>query len=82
MINNKKILALIPARGGSKGIKNKNIIDIEGRPLIAYSILAAKWSKYIDEIVVTTDSCEIAGMSRKACVRNHDYPRILTETST
>lgn len=59
MIDNKKILALIPARGGSKGIKNKNIIDINGKPLIAYTIEAAKKSIYIDDIVVSTDSEKI-----------------------
>lgn len=65
MLNGKKILALIPARGGSKGIKKKNIIDVAGKPLIAYSILAAKESKYIDEVVITTDSEEIAEVSLK-----------------
>jgi len=48
MINNKKLLALIPARGGSKGIPVKNIMEIAGKPLIAYSILQAKASKYIN----------------------------------
>ena len=56
MYKNKKFLAIIPARGGSKGIPNKNIMDICGKPLIAYTIEAGKKSKYIDEIVVSTDS--------------------------
>ena len=43
-----RILAIIPARAGSKGIKDKNIIDLNGKPLIAYSIEAAKKSKYIN----------------------------------
>ena len=59
MINNLKVLALIPARGGSKGIKDKNIYDINGKPLIAYSIIAAQNSKYVDDIVITTDSEKI-----------------------
>lgn len=59
MYKNQRILAIIPARGGSKGIPNKNIIDLCGKPLIAYSILAAKASKYIDSIVVSTDSEQI-----------------------
>jgi len=55
-----KILALIPARGGSKGIKDKNIIDVNGKPLIAYTIIEAmKLGKNV-EIVVTTDSEKIA----------------------
>lgn len=60
MINQKRILALIPARGGSKGIKNKNIIDLCGKPLISYTIAAAKESKYIDSVIVSTDSEKIA----------------------
>lgn len=60
-----KILALIPARGGSKGIKNKNIIDLCGKPLIQYSIDAARTSKYIDDVVVSTDSELIADVARK-----------------
>ncbi len=64
MIANKKVLALIPARGGSKGIKGKNIIELEGKPLISYSILAARESKYVDRTVVTTDSKEIADVSK------------------
>jgi CMP-N-acetylneuraminic acid synthetase len=60
-----KILALIPARGGSKGIKNKNIIDLAGKPLISYVIEAAKKSKMIDRIVCTTDSKMIADIARR-----------------
>jgi len=64
-LKDKKILALIPARGGSKGIPKKNIIDLGGHPLIAYSIAAAKLSKYINRVIVTTDSEEIAEVSKK-----------------
>ena len=56
MYKNKKFLAIIPARGGSKGIPNKNIMAISGKPLIAYTIDAGKKSKYIDELIVSTDS--------------------------
>jgi CMP-N-acetylneuraminic acid synthetase len=59
MISGKKVLALIPARGGSKGIKGKNIIKINGMPLIQYTIRAAMNCKYIDDIIVSTDSEEI-----------------------
>lgn len=65
MYKNKKLLAIIPARGGSKGIPNKNIMDICGKPLIAYSIEAGKKSKYIDEIVVSTDSNIIKEVAEK-----------------
>ena len=65
MYKDKKILAIIPARGGSKGIKNKNIVDLCDRPLISYSITAALESRYIDKVVVSTDSEEIAEVARK-----------------
>jgi CMP-N,N'-diacetyllegionaminic acid synthase len=51
-----KILAIIPARSGSKSIKNKNIILYKRKPLLAHSILAAKNSKKIDKVIVSTDS--------------------------
>ena len=52
----KKVLALIPARGGSKGIPNKNIKLFNGRPLIEWSIKLALKSKLIDKVVVSSDS--------------------------
>jgi N-acylneuraminate cytidylyltransferase len=60
---NHKAVAVIPARGGSKRIKNKNIRDFAGKPLIAYSIEAAKSSDLFSEIVVSTDSDEIADIA-------------------
>lgn len=60
-----KILAIIPARGGSKGLPGKNIKPLLQHPLIAYSIKAAQESKYINRITVNTDSDEIAGIARK-----------------
>lgn len=62
MINNKKVLAIIPARGGSKGIKSKNIYTVLGKPLIQYTLEAAKKSQYIDRIYVSTDSQKIANV--------------------
>ena len=52
-------LALIPARGGSKGIKKKNLTLLQGKPLLYYTINAAKNSKYIDKIVLSSDCDEI-----------------------
>ncbi|MCS5503270.1 acylneuraminate cytidylyltransferase family protein [Lysinibacillus sp. A4] len=65
MYKNKKILAVIPAREGSKGIPNKNIIVIQNKPLIAYTIEPALESKYIDKVIVSTDSEEIASISKE-----------------
>ncbi len=59
-----KILAIIPARGGSKGLKNKNILPLLGHPLIAYSIKAALDSEKINRVIVSTDSEEIADTAR------------------
>lgn len=64
MFENKRILAIIPARGGSKGIPHKNIIDLCGKPLINYTIEAALGSKYIDYVIVSTDDQEIAKVAR------------------
>ena len=58
-----KIVAIIPARGGSKGIPRKNIRLLAGKPLIAYSIEAALKSKYIDRVVVSTEDDEITEIS-------------------
>jgi CMP-N,N'-diacetyllegionaminic acid synthase len=63
MINDKMILAIIPARGGSKGLPGKNIKPLLGKPLIGWTIEQAKESKYIDEIYVSTDSQEIADVA-------------------
>ena len=58
------ILALIPARAASKGIKLKNIQKIKGKPLIAYSIDAAKKSKFVNRIIVSTDNPKIAKIAK------------------
>lgn len=65
MYREKKIIAVIPARGGSKGIPHKNIIDLCGKPLISYSIIEGLKSKYIDYLMVSTDDEEIAEIAKK-----------------
>jgi CMP-N-acetylneuraminic acid synthetase len=67
MYNGKKILAIIPARGGSKGLPKKNIKEMNGKPLIYWTIKRAKESKYIDNIYISTDSAEIAEICDKVC---------------
>lgn len=59
------VLCIIPARGGSKGLRNKNILPVFGKPLIYYTIKAAKDSKLANKIVVSTDDDEIAEAARK-----------------
>ena len=60
-----KTLALIPARGGSKGIPRKNLLPIAGKPLIAWTITAALRSNLLDAVVVSTDDAEIAEVAQR-----------------
>ena len=76
------ILCIIPARGGSKGIKNKNIIPLCGKPLIGYTIEAAFESKLVDRIVVSTDDEEIAKVASKYKVQIIKRPKKLAADST
>jgi len=60
VINGKSLLAIIPARGGSKRLPRKNILNLAGKPMIAWTIDAALNSKYIDRLVISTDDNETA----------------------
>lgn len=64
MIGDKRLLAVIPARGGSKRLPRKNVLDLAGKPLIVWTIEAALGSKYIDRVIVSTDDEEIAEVSK------------------
>jgi CMP-N,N'-diacetyllegionaminic acid synthase len=79
-----EIIAIIGARSGSKGIKMKNICSLMGKPLIYYTIKAAKESKYISRIIVSTDSEEIAAVARE-CGAETPFIRpyeLATDTAT
>ncbi len=65
MYKGRKILAVIPARSGSKGLKGKNIKPMNGKPLIWWTIKESKKSGYIDRVIVSTDSREIAEAAEK-----------------
>lgn len=65
MFENNKILVVIPARGGSKGIPRKNIRLLADKPLISYAIDVAKSSSYVDDVVVSTEDSEIALIADK-----------------
>lgn len=65
MYQGNKIIAIIPARSGSKGLKDKNIKDLNGKPLIAYTIEAAKQSRVFDSVFVSTDSEKYAQIARE-----------------
>ena len=63
MYKNKSFLAIIPARGGSKRLPRKNVLDLNGKPLISWSIEAGLKSKYIDNLIVSSDDEEILQIS-------------------
>lgn len=65
MINNKKVVVVIPARAGSKSIPDKNIRMIAGKPLIGWSIDVAKKTKYVDRVIVSTDGDVISQISKE-----------------
>lgn len=66
MIGDRKVLALIPARGGSKGLPGKNILPVRGRPLLAWSVDAARSSRHVDRVVLSSEDKAIMAAAR-AC---------------
>jgi YrbI family 3-deoxy-D-manno-octulosonate 8-phosphate phosphatase len=65
MVNERPVVAIVPARGGSKSIPHKNVRSFAGHPLLAYSIAAGLRSERVDRVIVSTDEEEIAGVARK-----------------
>ncbi len=63
MIGNQSVLAIIPARANSKGLPGKNVMELAGKPLIAWSIEAALQSAFVDRVVVSTDSQDMADIA-------------------
>jgi N-acylneuraminate cytidylyltransferase len=83
MIQNKKILAVIPARGGSKGIPRKNIRPLAGKPLIAWTIAEAKHSRYIDRLIVSSEDDEIIRVAEEwGCEAPFKRPTELAQDDT
>ena len=66
MIDNKRVLAIVPARAGSKGLPGKNIRLFCGKPLLQWSVEHGLSSRYVDLVIVTTDSTEFADIARKS----------------
>lgn len=66
MINGKRVLAIIPARGGSKGLPRKNILKLAGKSLICWTIKAALNSKYIDKLIVSSEDEEILKIAKES----------------
>jgi N-acylneuraminate cytidylyltransferase len=78
MINGKKVLGVIPARGGSKGVPRKNIRIVGDKPLIAWTIEEAKKSRYLDRLIVSSEDAEIIRMSEQwGCEAPFERPAAL-----
>lgn len=66
MIDGKRVLALVPARGGSRGLPRKNMRPLAGRPLVAWPVVAAIGASVVDRVIVSTDDAEIAAAAKAA----------------
>jgi len=66
VIANRSVLAVIAARGGSKGLPNKNVADLGGRPVVAWSVAAGKGSRYVDRLILSSDDPKIIRAARAA----------------
>lgn len=82
MYKDRTFLAIIPARGGSKRLPKKNLLSLSGKPLISYTIDAAKKVNSIDKIIVTSDNIEILEISKKAKIEVIQRPVELANDSS
>lgn len=84
MKDDARILAIIPARGGSKGLARKNVLPVGGKPLIAWTIEAALQSTWIDRVILTSDDTEIMDVAKQhGCdVPFQRPPHLATDTAT
>ncbi|MEN4053843.1 MULTISPECIES: acylneuraminate cytidylyltransferase family protein [Sulfurimonas] len=83
MLDGKTFLAVIPARGGSKRLPRKNILPLAGKPLITWSIEAAKKSRYLDEVVVSSDDNEILSIAKQNALQVIKRPdRLANDTAS
>ena len=74
MLNGKRVIAVIPARGGSKSVPGKNIRSLAGKPLLAWSIDVARQVSEIDRIIVTTDDVQIAAVGQARGAEVYERP--------
>jgi CMP-N,N'-diacetyllegionaminic acid synthase len=77
MIGGKRVIAVVPARAGSKSVKDKNIHPLGGKPLLAWPIEVAKATKEIDRVIVSTDGDRIAEVARRCGAEIYDRPAAL-----
>lgn len=82
MIDGRRVIAVVPARSGSKAIRNKNLRELGGKPLLAWPILVARQSGYVDRIIVSTDGDDIARVATKHGAEVYRRPaRLATDSS-
>lgn len=83
MYRNKTVIGIIPARGGSKGLKRKNILPVAGKPLLAWTIEEARKSKYLDRLILSSDDSEIISVAKKySCEVPFRRPKELSKDET
>lgn len=84
MIAGKRVLALIPARGGSKGLPGKNTREFAGKPLVAWTIDAARSSQYVDAVILSSDDDQIIAVAKAfgCAVPFKRAPHLATDTAT
>ena len=74
VINGETVLAIVPARGGSKRLPRKNVLHLHGKPLIVWTIEAGLKSKYIDKVVVSSEDSEVLEIARNSNVETIERP--------
>ena len=82
MIGKKKILLIIPARGNSRRLKNKNILKIDGLPLVVRAAKEASKSKFVDELLVSSEAKYILDICKKNNINTLKRPKKLSISST
>ena len=82
MIAGRRVLAVIPARGGSKGVPRKNIRAMGGKPLLEYTVEAARQSRYLDHLLISTEDGEVQAAARSLDVAVLERPLDLAQDNT
>lgn len=77
MMGGKRVLAIVPARGGSKGLSRKNLADLGGQPLVAWPVIVARNTPEIDRVIVSTEDAEIASVAAIHGAEIDERPRCL-----
>ena len=82
MINGKTVLAIVPARGGSKRLPRKNLLPLHGKPLIVWTIESGLKSKYVDRLIVSSDDPEILAVAKHSRAETIERPAALASQTS